>query len=409
MIENSNWNHRLWTFQEGVLARDLEFQMYQDSVGFADLVQQFEHHFRPLRVPINVATPMERHEEHNDPYALKILRAIATWNDDTDHWLLNISADEELISGSEGMLGYKTNFWAVHDIADTVIADCYRRVLRIKLVDNPDNEWIHHFSPDRFVNRVRSMFRLHPRNKFVDEVNKVCNLLRFHLTSKLMDEPICLGNLLGLDVSFVSKHNTPEARMAAFHQLLKNNVLVRFLFLETTKLRIDGFRWAPASFLDKGGKVSYEPHSVLERRASIRPSGLELTAAGLFLNMVPAEKLPECPERCHFARLTFPEGSRQRPNWARYNRKCLALMYTRDLRAQENIASLKKRGEWITKQFSLMTGGAAVVSVQATKGKVVYARYEWSAFTTIFSGTEKPAPKTFAMTMSPFSQRWIVA
>lgn len=74
--------------------------------------------------------------------------------------------------------------------------------------------------------------------------------LLFRSTSKPADETFCLASILGLDVGRLIAHSSAERRMQEFFSLLET-IPSNILFLDAPKLHVDGYRWAPRTFLTK--------------------------------------------------------------------------------------------------------------------------------------------------------------
>ena len=76
--------------------------------------------------------------------------------------------------------------------------------------------------------------------------------LEYRLTTKAVDEPLCLAHILGLDASRLVVIDDAHLRMKRLLQLLAEHQALfpmRFLFTKEPKLQLEGFRWAPTSFM----------------------------------------------------------------------------------------------------------------------------------------------------------------
>lgn len=76
--------------------------------------------------------------------------------------------------------------------------------------------------------------------------------LEFRSTTKVIDEPLCIAHILGLDASKLVVIDDAPLRMKRLMDLLAEYQALfpmRFLFTKEPKLQLDGFRWAPASFM----------------------------------------------------------------------------------------------------------------------------------------------------------------
>jgi hypothetical protein len=83
------------------------------------------------------------------------------------------------------------------------------------------------------------------------------------------DEPICIATLLGLKL----KSFHPYPTMIDIYRSVKN-IPQNILFAGAPRLKIDGFRWAPATFLEQE-RITFP--SDLELPAKLTPRGLEVT------------------------------------------------------------------------------------------------------------------------------------
>jgi hypothetical protein len=89
------------------------------------------------------------------------------------------------------------------------------------------------------------------------------------------DEPICIATLLGLKL----ENFHPYPNIIDIYRSVKN-IPQNIIFVRTPRLKIDGFRWAPATFLEKGRTVF--PLD-LEPPAKLTPRGLEVTKSCIFI------------------------------------------------------------------------------------------------------------------------------
>ncbi|AEO68452.1 uncharacterized protein THITE_2089960 [Thermothielavioides terrestris NRRL 8126] len=163
-IHLSNWHHRLWTMQEGQLARRLVFQFRDGAESFEDMRREEMRAFDRY-APQNLCSP------------LRLLCAVEL---------------EAFYAGAE--LG----------------ADAGRDVSA----------------------RMRSCARY----------------LRSRETSRSEDESVCVANILGLPAAEVLQRDGADARMARFYDLV-GRFDPRIIFHNHPRLGLDGYRWAPRSFL----------------------------------------------------------------------------------------------------------------------------------------------------------------
>ncbi|KAG0638543.1 hypothetical protein HOY80DRAFT_1047420 [Tuber brumale] len=74
--------------------------------------------------------------------------------------------------------------------------------------------------------------------------------LRYRTTSRQSDEALCLTAVLGHDVSKVIATDNTEERMTIFYSFI-DTVPAEIIFGKAPRLQIDGYRWAPISFLQQ--------------------------------------------------------------------------------------------------------------------------------------------------------------
>lgn len=100
---------------------------------------------------------------------------------------------------------------------------------------------------------IQSVFSRFPQQG--DRINNFATLshaLEYRTTSRASDEAICLASILGLDVRpILDAGDSAELRMCAFHRQI-STFPTEILFHRGERLCIDGFRWAPSSFLSSG-------------------------------------------------------------------------------------------------------------------------------------------------------------
>lgn len=99
--------------------------------------------------------------------------------------------------------------------------------------------------------------------------------LRSRQTSRYSDEPVCIANILGLASEEILKVKDPIERMATFYELVRD-FDPRIIFHEHPRLPLEGFGWAPRSFL----------HQVPDLIA-IRQGGLHLDGQSLATKLIP--------------------------------------------------------------------------------------------------------------------------
>ncbi|KAJ9606876.1 hypothetical protein H2200_008886 [Cladophialophora chaetospira] len=91
------------------------------------------------------------------------------------------------------------------------------------------------------------------------DILSVITALHFRSTSRAADEPLCIGHILGIDVSSIVATDDVDERMLRMYQLLAKKGAKfpwQFLFTDEVKLNISPFKWAPRSLMN------LEPHDV---------------------------------------------------------------------------------------------------------------------------------------------------
>ncbi|RDW78988.1 uncharacterized protein DSM5745_05840 [Aspergillus mulundensis] len=169
-VHLSNWHHRLWTMQEGQLARRLFFQFRDGAESFEDM-KRAELRVWEGRAPRNLCAP------------LRLLCAV------------------------ELEAFYRAAELSGHDASHLDVTA-----------------------------RMRSCARY----------------LRSRETSRSEDEPVCVAGILGLGgdsgAREILARDGADARMATFYDLV-GCFDPRIIFHNHPRLPVDGYRWAPRSFL----------------------------------------------------------------------------------------------------------------------------------------------------------------
>ena len=79
--------------------------------------------------------------------------------------------------------------------------------------------------------------------------------LKYRTTSRQEDEAICLSSVLELDMTKVTQLRTSQDRMVAFYSQIKT-VPRSLIFRDMPRLDVDGYRWAPPSFLQQSAEIA---------------------------------------------------------------------------------------------------------------------------------------------------------
>ena len=88
--------------------------------------------------------------------------------------------------------------------------------------------------------------------------------LRGRCTSKAEDEPLCLANLMELDLAQVLASQSPATRMEAFWRMMPNKPYGLIFSEASRKLTKPGMRWAPATLMGDIDVVNWVNESILQ-------------------------------------------------------------------------------------------------------------------------------------------------
>jgi hypothetical protein len=325
-ITHSDWNTRLWTFQESILARESHFQFHaraltvdelKDSATFSGNLQQVSH----------MISNENKAELVQDQNMLNIIRALTS----VDMWALERRKKYAVLEPQSHPDLEELRLHAVENmktLADqTQIFERWFPVLAEADVisTNPDKD-------ERFRTHIEtrifdpvysygleSLFRMRgfsfsaivsrdedlkggakrQLKAFKDYspsivLSDIARGLPGRTTSRLEDETICLGGIIGLDVSPLLrpriKNETKREeelesvctlRMKIFLSMIKT-VPRSILFWESQRIRESPWRWAPLSFLDKRACVAM---SVKASQAECAPEGLLASYNGIRLKL----------------------------------------------------------------------------------------------------------------------------
>lgn len=144
--------------------------------------------------------------------------------------------------------------------------------------------------------------------------------LQYRSTTKVVDEPICIAHILGLDASRLVAIDDAQLRMRELFKLFTDHQIpltMEFLFTSEPKLPLDGFRWAPTSFMTFGGEdVAYLSGSDQGRWTTCTGEGLLVTDLESFSFNLRDEVFKKITfvelDRVSFALVPTPIGERCR-------------------------------------------------------------------------------------------------
>jgi hypothetical protein len=216
-IKSSSWAQRLWTFNEGILARRfrLVFQ-FQDAYfrmeqGFSRLVGD-EAFITTANAIVSTVSQIEETDTKN-----RILRAIAYFRDTPEEFRSSI----------------KRRFSDFPTSTDELISEwlwrCGATTGDILFMDG----W--------------TTYRELTENYGHGDISRIGQGLKNRKTSKPEDETICLGAVLGIDVQPMFNKSS-QGRMKYLFQTV-DKIRPAIIFYDGPRIDEDGFRWAPLSFL----------------------------------------------------------------------------------------------------------------------------------------------------------------
>ncbi|KAH6665419.1 hypothetical protein B0J14DRAFT_550743 [Halenospora varia] len=264
-ITHSDWNTRLWTFQESILARESHFQFHdialtvddlKDSATFSGNLQQVSH----------IISNEDKTELVQDQNMLNIIRALTS----VDTWALE----------------RRKTYAALEPQSYPELEE-----LRLHAIENMKTLTDQTQIFERWFPRQLKAFKDYSPSILLSDTARG---LPGRTTSRLEDETICLGGIIGLDVAPLLrtriKNETKRgeelesvcaSRMKIFLSMIKI-FPSSILFWESQRIRESPWKWAPLSFLDKRACVAM---SVNASQAECAPEGLLASYNGIHLNL----------------------------------------------------------------------------------------------------------------------------
>ncbi|RBR06229.1 uncharacterized protein FIESC28_11139 [Fusarium coffeatum] len=255
-IFSSTWTRRLWTLQEGALAKSLHVQFLDRA--------------------LNVDAAIIQLQETSDP--------------------ITRFAFLSPILASYWQLRYATQSHRVMRGRHWIDAPFLTGILRKK--DDPDFQppVAYHESMTETMDKVLGV---HDDLNFQDPSKSVARSLVdvfsavYHRsTSMLADEALCLAALLDFDVGRIAAFSSAEDRMLEFWRMF-HNVPRRIIFRQEPKMNVPGFHWAPRTLLRSAYPTAYlcyderdlkEQHEKSMQFAKVTVNGyLEIEATGFIL------------------------------------------------------------------------------------------------------------------------------
>lgn len=243
-VRCAKWSRRLWTYQEGLLAKKLYFQFKDGAISAEEILRRVPRERFNSKAALLVPQKDYLLQDLNGPHSIqarKLLRAL----------------------GTPGKM----------QRADQMLRSRIR------------------YGFDTFLNNSTSYFEsCFAEGKSTPTFEEVAYALSQRTTSRLGDETICMANLLNLgdDVQRglleIDSDNT-SARMIKLLESL-DTIPKEIIFSPGPRLEQRGYRWAPQSLMSKGHVSFHYDARARQNAARIHPQGLGivLTAHGISLD-----------------------------------------------------------------------------------------------------------------------------
>ena len=124
---------------------------------------------------------------------------------------------------------------------------------------------------------VNALYSSFPQFQSKDKMfGFLARALEYRTTSKIEDEALCLASILGIDTKPIANASTAEQRVRTMY-ILMEQVPNSILFHRSTRLDLQGFRWAPATLL---GFQKWYTFWSLDKKARCDAQGLHVQFAG---------------------------------------------------------------------------------------------------------------------------------
>lgn len=325
-ITHSDWNTRLWTFQESILARESHFQFYARALTVDDLKDSatFSNNLQQVSDIISNESEAELVQDQNilnivralisvDMLALERLKTYAALEPQSHPDLeeLRIHAIDKMKKLADQTQIFERWFPVLAEAG--VIStnpdkdDSFRTHIETRIFDPVYSYGLESlfrmrgFSFGAIVSRDEDLKGRAKRQltAFKDHspsivLSDIARGLPGRNTSRLEDETICLGGIIGLDVSPLLgpriKNETKReeelesvctSRMKIFLSKIKT-LPSSILFWESQRIRETPWKWAPLSFLDKRACVAM---TIKGGQAECTPEGLLASYNGIRLKL----------------------------------------------------------------------------------------------------------------------------
>lgn len=268
-IRCTPWTQRLWTLQEGMLAKELYFQLLEGAIDPEPLYDIFGKRNTPVKLGIKYFGKPDF--SLDDPLAVRIYRALAS---DMDEYI----TDE---AGTEAAFQTLARFPDCPNMDDDT--------LLFRLGTNGECSSLHPI----FFSGMFHYRRL--RDRMPSVLGSVIRALVGRLSSRMEDETICLATLLDIDPGGVlGLPGRGHERM----KTLLNSIDVfppAIIFSDLQRIEEEGYRWAPTSFMTRGAshrsilqvgfgaRLTIAGLQITNYFGYLFPDGVEIYATGSFL------------------------------------------------------------------------------------------------------------------------------
>ncbi|PWW74991.1 hypothetical protein C7212DRAFT_297691 [Tuber magnatum] len=229
-IRCTPWTQRLWTLQEGMLAEELYFQ-FSDKAIVAESLPDIWYE---ANSPIKLCTKhFGRPRADNSPLETRVFRALAS---DADEFVKDEIAMESALEtlsrhpDCPNMLDH-----ALLHRLDTIHSSSFHPV---------------YFAGWGSFHRLRYRFGVGH-----SALPSVAGALRGRLSSKMDDETICVATLLDIDPLHILSAKGQRARMKLLVDSM-DNFPPNIIFTDVPRMDLDGYRWAPESFMYKNANYA---------------------------------------------------------------------------------------------------------------------------------------------------------
>lgn len=282
-LKSCTWTQRLWTLQEGMLAK--EYSLYfQTSVGSisgddlsSDISLQTDYLVDVLKCIVGRKADnlQDKYPETTTAILESLERHIKIWEDpsmdgDERYWRKGAMLSKGFDTGEEmhrdpliGGMGLisEINNWLNSNI---ILSEGHGYLLSLR---RP-------LGPLLITRRCRYNLRSYKRPTPMHQANEVMVVghnMKNRSTSRLEDEPVCFATLLGLDLTEILDCRGTEERMEkVFSQLQFVSEMI--LFSHSPRINKEGLRWVPATF--RTNARAYEPGIAMTNFGEVRREGL---------------------------------------------------------------------------------------------------------------------------------------